>query len=67
MNDVRLIGRLMRKGELVTTSNGTAIATVRVAVDRPRGAGLTARYPREVPLLNGEFEVIALTTAEVCE
>jgi hypothetical protein len=64
MNDVRLIGRLMRKGELVTTSNGTAIATAR----RGRwGGGLRARYPREAPLLNGEFEVIALTTAEVCE
>lgn len=35
MNDVRLIGRLMRKGELVTNSNGTAIATVRVAPCRP--------------------------------
>ena len=26
-----------------------------------------ARYPREVPLLNGEFEFIAITTPEVCE
>jgi hypothetical protein len=26
-----------------------------------------ARYPHEVPLLNGEFEFIAITTPEVCE
>ena len=26
-----------------------------------------ARYPQEVPLLNGEFEFIAITTPEVCE
>ena len=26
-----------------------------------------AGYPREVPLLNGEFEFIARTTPEVCE
>jgi len=26
-----------------------------------------AAYPREVPLLNGEFEFIAATTPEVCE
>jgi hypothetical protein len=26
-----------------------------------------AAYPHEVPLLNGEFEFIALTTPEVCE
>jgi hypothetical protein len=26
-----------------------------------------SRYPREVPLLNGEFEFIAVGTPEVCE
>jgi hypothetical protein len=26
-----------------------------------------ARYPHEVPLLDGEFEFIALTMPEVCE
>jgi hypothetical protein len=26
-----------------------------------------SRYPREVPLLNGEFEFIARFTPEVCE
>jgi hypothetical protein len=26
-----------------------------------------ARYPHEVPLVNGEFEFIARTTPEVCE
>jgi hypothetical protein len=26
-----------------------------------------ARYPHEVPLLDGEFEFIARTTPEVCE
>jgi hypothetical protein len=26
-----------------------------------------SRYPREVPLLNGEFEFIARYTPEVCE
>jgi hypothetical protein len=26
-----------------------------------------ARYPHEVPLLDGEFEFIAITTPEVCE
>jgi hypothetical protein len=26
-----------------------------------------SRYPHEVPLLDGEFEFIALTTPEVCE
>jgi hypothetical protein len=26
-----------------------------------------SRYPHEVPLLNGEFEFIALSTPEVCE
>ena len=25
-----------------------------------------SRYPHEVPLLNGEFEFIAVTTPEVC-
>jgi single-strand DNA-binding protein len=34
MNDVSLIGRLTREPELVTTTNGTAIANLRVAVDR---------------------------------
>jgi single-strand DNA-binding protein len=36
MNDVSLIGRLTRDPELVTTSNGTDIATLRLAVDRRR-------------------------------
>ena len=26
-----------------------------------------ARYPEQVPLLNGEFEYLALLTLEVCE
>jgi hypothetical protein len=26
-----------------------------------------ARWPHEVPLLNGEFEFIAITTPEACE
>jgi hypothetical protein len=26
-----------------------------------------SRYPQEVPVLDGEFEFIALTTPEVCE
>ena len=26
-----------------------------------------SRYPHEVPLLNGEFEFIAVSTPEVCE
>jgi single-strand DNA-binding protein len=34
MNDVSLIGRLTREPELVTTTNGIAIANLRLALDR---------------------------------
>lgn len=30
-------------------------------------AAWAARYPNEVPLLNGEFEYLAMCTPEVCE
>jgi Single-strand binding protein family len=36
MNDVSLIGRLAREPELITTDSGTAIAKLRLAVDRRR-------------------------------
>lgn len=70
---------LARQVRLAPTNRERAAALGRMSRDERLAAyrrgewGLDAcclwasRYPREVPLLNGEFEFIAIKTPEVCE
>lgn len=54
-----LLARLHRDGRLAAYRRGE--------FDFATCCAWAANYPDEVPLLNGEFEFIAVTTIEVCE
>jgi hypothetical protein len=67
-----LAGRLAARRERRETLRrlgraGRLAAYRRGAFDLDTCCLWAAGYPREVPLLNGEFEFIARTTPEVCE
>jgi hypothetical protein len=53
------VRRLGREGRLAAYRHGE--------VDLDACRLWAASYPREVPLLNGEFEFLAVKTPEVCE
>ena len=67
-----LAGQLARKRERIATLRrlgraGWLAAYRRGEFDLDACCLWASRYPREVPLLNGEFEFIARFTPEVCE
>jgi hypothetical protein len=49
------------------TPNERVVAMRRGELTLEQCAAWAARYPEQVPLLNGEFEYLARYTPEVCE